>query len=79
MGSQEVVVLRTPAAIQASRLLTSELFFGLVGRVHRSSGGLGDMVHKEHEMTQNDDGSFFLEPNIDESLSGLLKTETERK
>ena len=43
MGSQEVIVLRPQAAIQASRLLTSELNFGLVGRDHRSSGGLGNM------------------------------------
>ena len=79
MGSQEVIprtalrrtneskqletTLNTQAAIQASRLLTSGLFFGLVGRVHRSSGGLGNMVHVEHDLkTQGDDGSFFLEP-----------------
>ena len=34
--------------------------FGLMGRIHRSSGGLGDVEHKEHEMTQNDDGRFSL-------------------
>ena len=39
----------------------SGLLFGLVGRVHRSSGGLGDTVHKERDLkTQDDDGSFFL-------------------
>ena len=35
--------LNTQAAIRASSLLTSGLYFGLVGRFHRSSGGLGDM------------------------------------
>ena len=59
MGSQEIIrraaqstgrkkqfeaaALNTQAAIQAPRLLTSELLLGLMGRAHRSSGGLGNM------------------------------------
>ena len=55
-SKQLEATLNTQAAIQASRLLTSGLIFGLVGRDHRSSGGLG-----EHGMKSfGDDGSFFL-------------------
>ena len=46
----------TQAAIQASKLLTSGLQFGLVGRDHSRS-----RQTREHEMmSQGDDGSFFL-------------------
>ena len=47
---------KTQVAIQASKLLTSGLSFGLVGRDHRSSGGLW-----KHEMRTQDD-KLFLEP-----------------
>ena len=50
----------TQAAIQASRLLTSGLLFGLVGRDRRR-------VRRTWEhglMSQGDDGSFFLEPML---------------
>ena len=56
----------TQAAIQASRLLTSELSFGVMGRIHHSSVGLGNMVHVDDT---GDDGSFFLS-QIEESMSG---------
>ena len=74
MGSQEIIrravqstggkkqleaTLSTQAAIQASRLLTSGMFFGLMSRV-QSSRGLG----KHDMMTQGADGSFFLEPKL---------------
>ena len=43
-SKQLEATLNTLAAIQASRLLTSGLLFVLVGRDHRSSGGLWNMV-----------------------------------
>ena len=47
------------AAIQAARLLTSGLNFGLVGRDHHSS-----WLTLGHEMTQGADGRFLLEPML---------------
>ena len=49
----------TQAAIQASRLFTSGLLFGLAGRDHAITAALGGLG--EHgRRSQGDDGSFLL-------------------
>ena len=88
-SKQLEATLITQAAIQASRLLTSGLLFGLVGRDQRPARRT---LETWSDVT-GDDGSFFLEPMLTmvinqcqdyESIacalrSGLLKTELKEK
>ena len=45
------------SVVPARGIPRKELLFGLMGRIHHSSGDLGNMVHVDDT---GDDGSFFL-------------------